>query len=101
LSHAQAGEEWLRRYLEKMGKTEMDLAKRLWDENWTAIAEVYAITAIFQRISFVFPRAYSCSSYVMTRLRSMSSHIHQNVQVSISMVSMSLPRLFKPCHTIL
>jgi len=99
LSHAQAGEEWLRKYLEKMGKTEMDLAKRLWDENWTAIAEVYAIPAIFHRISFVI-YIFSCSSYVMTHLKSMSSHIHQNVQVSISMVSMSLPKPFKPCHTI-
>jgi len=99
LSHAQAGEEWLRRYLEKMGKTEMDLAKRLWDENWTAIAEVYAIAAIFfKKISFV-SRIFSCSSYVMTHLKSMSLHIHQNVQVSISMVSMSLPKPFKPCHT--
>jgi len=57
LSHAQAGEEWLRKYLEKTGKTEMDLAKRLWDKNWTAIAEVYAITAIFHRISFISSHA--------------------------------------------
>jgi len=99
LSHAQAGEEWLRRYLEKMGKTEGDLAKRLWDENWTAIAEVYAITAIFHRISFVI-YIFSCSSYVMTHLKSMSSRIRQNVQVSISMVSMFPPKPFKPCHTI-
>ena len=39
-SHAQAGEKWLRKYLEEKGKTEADLAKRLWDADWTAVAEV-------------------------------------------------------------
>ncbi|KAF5357059.1 hypothetical protein D9756_006525 [Leucocoprinus leucothites] len=40
LTHSQAGEKWVRKYLEKAGKTEEDLAKRLWDENWTAVAEL-------------------------------------------------------------
>ena len=39
-SHAQVGERWLRKYFEKMGKTEEQFAKVLWDNNWTAIAEV-------------------------------------------------------------
>ncbi|KAJ3823990.1 RNA ligase [Lentinula raphanica] len=39
-SHAQAGEEWLRKYLDEKGRTEADLAKTLWDNNWTAIAEL-------------------------------------------------------------
>ncbi|KAJ4466316.1 RNA ligase-domain-containing protein [Lentinula aciculospora] len=39
-SHAQAGEDWLRRYLQEKGRTEADLAKTLWDKNWTAIAEL-------------------------------------------------------------
>ncbi|KAF4616870.1 hypothetical protein D9613_008917 [Agrocybe pediades] len=39
-SHAQAGETWLRKYLKEKGKTEADLAKRLWDEDWTAVAEL-------------------------------------------------------------
>ncbi|KAL0581130.1 tRNA ligase [Marasmius crinis-equi] len=39
-SHAQAGEEWLRKYFTHKGKTEEELAKRLWDNNWTAIAEL-------------------------------------------------------------
>ncbi|KAJ3987032.1 RNA ligase [Lentinula detonsa] len=39
-SHAQAGEEWLRKYLEEKSRTEADLAKTLWDNNWTAIAEL-------------------------------------------------------------
>ena len=40
VSHAQAGEKWLRKYLENKGKTEADLATRLWESNLTAIAEV-------------------------------------------------------------
>nr|GAT52938.1 RNA ligase [Mycena chlorophos] len=39
-SHAQAGEQWIRRYLERKGKTESDFAGRLWEYNWTAIAEL-------------------------------------------------------------
>ena len=40
MSHAEAGEAWLRKYLENKGKTEADLATRLWDSNLTAVAEV-------------------------------------------------------------
>ncbi|KAJ7696944.1 RNA ligase-domain-containing protein [Mycena rosella] len=40
ISHAEAGEEWLRKYFERMGKTEEQLAARLWENNWTAIAEL-------------------------------------------------------------
>ncbi|KAL0061488.1 tRNA ligase [Marasmius tenuissimus] len=39
-SHAQAGEEWLRKYFAQKGKTEEELAEKLWDNNWTAIAEL-------------------------------------------------------------
>ncbi|KAF9447346.1 hypothetical protein P691DRAFT_802577 [Macrolepiota fuliginosa MF-IS2] len=39
-SHAEAGEQWIMRYLEEKGKTEVDLASRLWEENWTAVAEL-------------------------------------------------------------
>ncbi|KAK7039680.1 tRNA ligase [Favolaschia claudopus] len=39
-SHAQAGEGWLRKYLAQNGRTEADLAKLLWDKNWTAVAEL-------------------------------------------------------------
>jgi tRNA ligase len=39
-SHAEAGEEWLRQYLEAKGRTEEELAARLWENNWTAVAEV-------------------------------------------------------------
>jgi tRNA ligase len=39
-SHAQAGERWLRRHLEQAGKTTEELAKVLWEKNWTAVAEV-------------------------------------------------------------
>ncbi|CAK5279331.1 unnamed protein product [Mycena citricolor] len=40
ISHAEAGEGWLRKYLAEKGKAEADFAKRLWDNNWTAIAEL-------------------------------------------------------------
>ncbi|KAF5318587.1 hypothetical protein D9619_010998 [Psilocybe cf. subviscida] len=40
MSHSQAGEMWLRRHLERAGKTEEDLAARLWAEKWTAVAEL-------------------------------------------------------------
>jgi len=39
-SHAQAGERWLHRHLEQVGKTAKELAKVLWEKNWTAVAEV-------------------------------------------------------------
>jgi tRNA ligase len=39
-SHAQAGERWLCRHLGKVGKTTDELAKVLWEKNWTAVAEV-------------------------------------------------------------
>ncbi|KAF8181117.1 RNA ligase-domain-containing protein [Mycena galopus ATCC 62051] len=40
VSHAEAGEVWLRKYFEAKGKIEADLAWRLWAENWMAIAFV-------------------------------------------------------------
>jgi tRNA ligase len=39
-SHAQAGERWVRQHLEQVGKTTEQLAKVLWERNWTAVAEV-------------------------------------------------------------
>lgn len=39
-SHAQMGEKWLLKHLESKGKTTEQLAKVLWENNWTAIAEV-------------------------------------------------------------
>lgn len=38
--HAEVGRMWLKRTLEKSGKKEQDLAKRLWDEGLTAVLEV-------------------------------------------------------------
>lgn len=40
MSHAQMGEKWLQRHLEKSGRTTEELAKVLWENNWTAVAEV-------------------------------------------------------------
>ncbi|KAL1719118.1 RNA ligase-domain-containing protein [Schizophyllum commune] len=39
-SHAEVGEQWLRKYLSEKKRTEADLAKVLWDNNWTAVAEL-------------------------------------------------------------
>ncbi|KAF8225851.1 RNA ligase [Tricholoma matsutake] len=40
VSHAEAGEKWLRKYLAERNKTEEQLAGRLWENNWTAITEL-------------------------------------------------------------
>jgi tRNA ligase len=34
------GERWLDRHLKKSGKTREALAAKLWNENWTLVAEV-------------------------------------------------------------
>jgi tRNA ligase len=39
-SHAEVGESWLRRYIDEKGRTEAEMAQQLWDNNWTAIAEL-------------------------------------------------------------
>lgn len=39
-SHAEVGEEWLRKYFAALGRSEADLAAVLWDKNWTAVAEL-------------------------------------------------------------
>ena len=54
--HAQLAEEWLRKYLVEKGKTEEDLATRLWESNLTAIAEV------------IFFKNFSFKHFLITRL---------------------------------
>lgn len=39
-AHAEVGREWVARTLKKSGKTSEQLAKRLWDENLTAVLEL-------------------------------------------------------------
>lgn len=39
-AHAEVGRRWLRRTLQKAGKTEKHLARRLWESNTTAVLEV-------------------------------------------------------------
>ncbi|KAI0777806.1 RNA ligase-domain-containing protein [Trametes elegans] len=39
-SHAQVGERWLRKHLAAASKTEEQLARTLWQKNWTAVAEL-------------------------------------------------------------
>jgi len=59
MSHAQAGESWLRKYLANIGKEEKDMAKELWEKNWTAIAEVCSLSCFFSPFLifyiFLFP----------------------------------------------
>lgn len=40
VSHAQRGEYWLKEHLKRKGRSVEDLAETLWNNNWTAIAEV-------------------------------------------------------------
>ncbi|KAF8515637.1 RNA ligase-domain-containing protein [Gautieria morchelliformis] len=39
-SHAEVGERWLRKHLASVGRTEEEFAKTLWENNWTAVAEL-------------------------------------------------------------
>jgi tRNA ligase len=39
-AHAEVGREWVRKTLRKSGRTEVELARRLWDEDLTAVLEV-------------------------------------------------------------
>lgn len=43
--HAEVGRDWLKRTLKGMGKTEAQLARRLWDDNLTAVLEVRLVYA--------------------------------------------------------
>jgi len=42
-AHAQVGRRWVKRTLEAKGRTEAELARRLWDANSAAVLEVRAI----------------------------------------------------------
>lgn len=39
-AHAEVGRQWLKRTLERSGRTEAELAQRLWNDNLTAVLEV-------------------------------------------------------------
>lgn len=75
LSHAQMGESWLARHLEKAGKAREQLAKVLWSENLTAVAEASRFFVpegtelTIQRISYVTTRSKSmCLRTLPSRL---------------------------------
>ena len=70
MSHAQAGESWLRKYLAKIGKEEKDMAKELWEKNWTAIAEVWSLF-LFLSVSYIL--YFSLPSSAMTISKNTSS----------------------------
>ncbi|KAG1738763.1 RNA ligase-domain-containing protein [Suillus lakei] len=39
-THSEVGHRWLKKHLEEKGKTEEQLASKLWEKNWTTIAEL-------------------------------------------------------------
>lgn len=39
-THSEVGHRWLKKHLEEKGKTEDQLASKLWEKNWTTIAEL-------------------------------------------------------------
>jgi tRNA ligase len=55
-SHAQAGERWLRHHLGQVEKTTEELAKVLWEKNWTAVAEVSYTPILIPRSRFHYPQ---------------------------------------------
>jgi len=46
-AHAEVGRRWLKQTLQKSGKTEADLARRLWDSNSTAVLEASSNVSYF------------------------------------------------------
>lgn len=60
-SHAEVGERWLRKHLESVGKTEADIAKVLWNNNWTAVAEVSVVSIVSILYSQWFSSATTAS----------------------------------------
>jgi tRNA ligase len=60
--HAEVGRIWLKRTLQKSGKTEEDLAKRLWEEGLTAVLEVGDILMVLTwSESLIFSSAMTLS----------------------------------------
>jgi tRNA ligase len=47
-AHAEVGRGWLRRSLKAKGKTEAELARRLWENNFTAVFEVGLLSPAFE-----------------------------------------------------
>lgn len=59
--HAEVGRDWLKRTLKGMGKTEARLARRLWDDNLTAVLEVRLVYATpITKTSLLI--SYSCAT---------------------------------------
>ena len=65
LSHAQAGEIWLKKYLEKLNKTEASLAAELWEKNWTAVAKVCRFSPRAQQLTTIQLCDDSFEEYVL------------------------------------
>ena len=48
VSHAQKGEEWLEKCLKSVGRSRKDFAALLWENSWTAVAEVRSLCGLFR-----------------------------------------------------
>jgi len=61
-AHAEVGRRWLRTTLERRGKTEAELARRLWDSNTTAVLEVSQVTLVTLTFSYATTHSRNTSS---------------------------------------
>jgi len=85
-AHAEVGREWVARTLKKSGKTSEQLAKRLWDDNVTAVLEVSDET---------IPREAD-RSFATTRSRSTLLPRPSTGPVSTSTASTTTGRTLRP-----
>lgn len=91
--HAEVGRDWLRRTLKGMGKTEAQLARRLWDDNLTAVLEVRLVRTVSITVASVLT-SYSCATI---HLRSTSLPHLSIGRAFTCTVSTLTPLISRPC----
>ncbi|KAF8711453.1 hypothetical protein AX14_013299 [Amanita brunnescens Koide BX004] len=69
-AHGQVGETWVKHYLEQSGRTEADLARHLWDDNGTAIPDLWDDS--FDTSSHAHPETLACPASHPSPLRPFS-----------------------------
>jgi len=84
LAHAVVGEQWLDKHLEKVGKTKQELARFLYKNRLTAVADVNNLQYVLVIHVFCNEELKMCyyqitNSYVMTSLKSTCFHIRMIV----------------------
>ena len=90
ISHAGMGEIWLDRHLKTKGKKREQLAQVLWDNNWTAVAEVSNALSIY-RSNLPLILVYFISSFVTMNSKSMYFLILKNGLACIFMGLITQP----------